>query len=293
MQTERFYRIGGLVFRFFGWLPEVESSDYLPLFEIEPEKPDVELRVCLKDTLDFPTELTPEWEQPYVRSLRIGSEIHRYHRKSWDLTGADYAHLFYAADTPQKRTLELCDRGFALNEKQILATISSEELFLHFGRSVLHSSCVDIGGEVILFSGVSGIGKSTQAALWEEYAGANVKNGDRNLLHCIGGKEYACGLPYAGTSGICTDFTLPIRAIVFLGQAKENSIRRLAQKEAAKLLLSQSPVPNWEAMSVGRAMDAAARIAGNVPVYFLSCLPDRSAVELLQETLKKEPHNGN
>lgn len=289
MQTERYYRIGGLIFRFSGWLPEVEDGDYLPRFSAQKQTPDVEIRVCLKDTLDFPTELTPEWEQPYVRSLRLGNEVHRYHRKSWDPTGADYAHLFYSIDTPHLRTLELCDRGFALNEKQILATISSEELFLHFGRSVLHSSCVDIGGEALLFSGVSGIGKSTQAKLWEDYAAASIQNGDRNLLRCIDGKEYVCGLPYAGTSGICSSFELPIRAIVFLGQAKENSIRRLAQSQAAKLLLSQSPLPSWDAQSIGRAMDAASRIAGNVPIYFLNCRPERSAVALLQDTLKKEP----
>lgn len=289
MEAERFYQIGGLIFRFSGWLPEAEPDDYLPRFQTDAAQSDAEIRICLKHSLDFPTELSTEWEQPYVRSLRIGNEIHRYHRKSWDLTGADYAHLYYSVDTPQKRTLELCDRGFALNEKQILATISSEELFLHFGRSVLHSSCVDVGGEAILFSGVSGIGKSTQARLWEEYAGASIKNGDRNLLRSIDGKEYVCGLPYAGTSGICSSFELPIRAIVFLGQAKENSICRLAQSQAAKLLLSQSPVPSWDAQSIGRAMDAASRIAGNVPIYFLNCRPERSAVALLQETLKKEP----
>lgn len=277
-----------MIFRFFGWLPRAEDGNYLPLFQITEQKPDIEICVCLKETLDFPVDVLPEWEEPYVRSLRIGDEIHRYYRKDWKLIGADYAHLFYALDTPQLRTLELCDRGFSLNEKQILATISSEELFLHFGRSVLHSACVEYDGEAVLFSGVSGIGKSTQARLWETFAGASVKNGDRNLLRRIENKEYACGLPYAGTSGICNDYELPIRAIVFLGQAKENTIRRLAQKDAAKLLLSQSPVPNWDAQSIGRAMDVAVRVASSVPVYFLNCLPDVSAVELLQQTLKKE-----
>ena len=288
MQAERLFRIGGLVFRFSGWLPEVEEGDYLPQFQVTDGTPDVEIRICCRKTLDFPVEETPEWEQPYVRSLRIGNEIHRYYRKDRQKTGTDYAHLYYAADTPQLRTLELCDRGFSLNEKQILATIGSEELFLHFGRSVLHSSCVEVNGEAILFSGMSGIGKSTQARLWETHAGAAVKNGDRNLLHAVSGKEYAFGLPYAGTSGICSNFELPIRAIVFLGQAKENSIRRLSQKDAAKHLLSQSPVPSWDALSIGRAMDAAVRIALSVPVYSLNCLPEKSAVDLLQQTLTKE-----
>lgn len=293
MENERFYRIGGLNFRFSGWMPEVEEGDYLPLFQTQCNKPDAEIRVCIRQTIDFPAELVPEWEQPYIRSCRIGNEIHRYYRKNRVFTGADYAHLYFNAETPQLRTLELCDRGFALNEKQILATIGSEELFLHFGRSVLHSSCVDIGGEALLFSGVSGIGKSTQARLWEEYAGASVKNGDRNLLRSIDGRETVCGLPYAGTSGICSNFELPIRAVIFLGQAKENTICRLSQKEAAKLLLSQSPVPRWDAQSIGCAMDAAMRIAAGIPVYFMNCLPDASAVALLKKTLAEDTLHGN
>lgn len=288
MANERFYRIGGLTLLLSGWLPAVEEGDYLPLFQVQPSKPDIEIRISLKETIDFPVKLQPEWEQPNIRSLRIGNEVHRYYRKDWDLTGADYAHLSYSADTPQTRSLELCDRGFTLNEKQILATIGSEELFLHFGRAVLHSSCVEYGGEAILFSGVSGIGKSTQAALWKEFAGASVKNGDRNLLYCDGETEYACGLPYAGTSGICSDFLLPVRTLVVLGQSKENTIRRLPPKEAVTCILSQLPVQRWNAAAVGQAMDTAVRIASHISVYQLICLPDASAVELLRKTLAEE-----
>lgn len=288
MENERFYRIGGLVFRFSGWLPAVEETDYLPMFQTQPTTPDVELCISLIASLDFPTELVPEWEQPYVRSIRVGNEVHRYYRKSWDMIGADYAHLYYAQDAPQIRKLELCDRGFVLNEKQILATIASEELFLHFCRAVLHSSCVAYDGQAILFSGVSGIGKSTQARLWEETFGACVKNGDRNLLRCDDGKEFVCGLPYAGTSGICSDFELPIRALVLLGQGKTNTVRRLSSKEAVTGILAQLPVQRWNADAVGQAMDTAVRIASHIPVYQLVCLPDASAAELLRKTLFEE-----
>ena len=57
----------------------------------------------------------------------------------------------------------------------------------------------------ILFSGPSGIGKSTQAALWQRYAGAEIVNGDRALVRPDTGT--VSGVFYAGTSGISRNVT--------------------------------------------------------------------------------------
>lgn len=287
MQSDRYYCIGGLTVCLCGWQPDAEENDRLPLFSAAPATPDITITVEKVPDIIFP-DMEPDYEAPYVRNCVIGNHIHRYFRHDRIKTGRDYAHLSYESTSPHIRRLELCDRGFSFTEKHLLACIGSEELFLRFGRSVLHSSCIEYDGSAILFSGVSGIGKSTQAALWETCAGAVVHNGDRNLIYHKNGAEYACGLPYAGTSGICTNFELPIRAIIMLGQSSENSICRLLEKDAATRLLSQLPVPRWSAEDIQRAMDAAFRIAANVPAYELKCLPDRSAVELLQKTLSEE-----
>lgn len=287
MISERYYRIGGLTVCLRGWQPAPQKDDRLPMFSVALSAPDILITVEKVSEITFP-DIEPDYEEPYVRNCTVGKSTHRYFRHDRVKTGRDYAHLFYEAATPHIRHLELCDRGFSFTEKHLLACIGSEELFLRFGRSVLHSSCIEHDGSAILFSGISGIGKSTQAALWETHKGAAVRNGDRNLIYNKNGIEYACGLPYAGTSGICTNYELPIRAIIMLGQSKENLICRLSEKDAATRLLSQLPVPRWSAEDIARAMDAAFRIAANVPVYELKCLPDSSAVELLQKTLSEE-----
>ena len=57
-----------------------------------------------------------------------------------------------------------------------------ESLLIHENRLCIHAACVrtPLGG--ILFSGRSGIGKSTQADLWCRYRDAKLINGDTPIL---------------------------------------------------------------------------------------------------------------
>lgn len=67
--------------------------------------------------------------------------------------------------------------------RAVLEAAGLFDIFADVGMLVLHSAyIVTRGGEGILFSGPSGIGKSTQAALWERFAGARTVNGDRALV---------------------------------------------------------------------------------------------------------------
>lgn len=157
---------------------------------------------------------------------------------------------------------------------------------------VLHSSYVDIGGEAVLFTGPSNIGKSTQAGLWTEYAGAEVVNGDRTLLRKRKGKWYAFGYPSCGTSGICINRSMPLRAIVVLSQSNENSVQRLSPGEQIRALVSATELYPWSGEEIEMAMKIAVNIAQSVPVLKLSCRPDRGAVEVLKDHLKGVPSHG-
>lgn len=88
------------------------------------------------------------------------------------------------------------------------------------------------------FCGRSGIGKSTQANLWKEYENALILNGDRCAVGFVDGAANAFGLPFCGTSGICLNFSLPIAAIISLGQAPENRITRLSGVRALRAIMS-------------------------------------------------------
>lgn len=163
-----------------------------------------------------------------------------------------------------------------------------ERLLIQEGRLILHAACVDTPYGGLLFSGPSGIGKSTQAELWRRYAGGTLINGDRPVLYRAGAGWTACGSPYAGSSHCHVNASCPVRAAILLRQAPACSLRRLAPAEAFRRLFAGCAVYSYDAGFVSRACDLVQSLAAAVPVYELSCTPDRAAVELLRRALTKE-----
>lgn len=116
------------------------------------------------------------------------------------------------------------------------------EALLHQNQGLLlHASFIRWQGSGILFSAPSGTGKSTQANLWVQHQGAEVINGDRAALRQVGGRWQAFGLPYAGSSGVYRNESVPISALVVLRQGKENRLRSLTRGEAFARLFQRLP----------------------------------------------------
>lgn len=177
-----------------------------------------------------------------------------------------------------------CFRDF----DNLLDAANLEHMLTALGAVSLHSSFITSDGQAILFSAPSGTGKSTQAALWEQHAGAEQINGDRSVIRCVDGVWTAFGFPFAGSSGIYKNKSAPIRAIVVLRQAPENTIARLGASEAFRLLYSETAIQRWNTQGHAAAVDLLIRLSAAVPVYRLSCTPDARAVNLLQKTLASQ-----
>ena len=183
------------------------------------------------------------------------------------------------------------DRTNLIRSLDNLLDASELELLLtKLGIFSLHSSLVRRReGDAILFTAPSGTGKSTQADLWVEHAGADILNGDRSMLRRVDGVWTAFGSPFAGTSGIYRNEHAPIRALIVLRQAPENTIRRLSLAEAFRAIYSESVVPRWHQDAHQRVISLVTEIVSEVPVYLLACTPDERPVTLLRNTLEGEP----
>lgn len=152
--------------------------------------------------------------------------------------------------------------------------------------AILHASYIDWKGQAVLFTAPSGTGKSTQAELWAKYAGAEIVNGDRALVRQRDGRWYAFGYPCCGSSKICLNRALPLRAIVVLRQGIENRIEQLTAPQKIRALAAATEVYPWDSQEINHALDIAAQLAGEVTVLRLSCRPDEEAVKTLKQYLE-------
>ena len=162
--------------------------------------------------------------------------------------------------------------------------LCGELLLYHHNALLLHSSVVAFEGKVLLFCGESGAGKSTQAMLWQKYRKAEVLNGDRCVIRRVNNTFFGGGSPWSGTSGIYRKEHLPIGAIIMLKKAQENTITPLGAK-AFTSLLSQTTLNNWDKDFMDKTTDNLVQLCKHVPIFELSCLPDKEATNLVYTTV--------
>ena len=168
---------------------------------------------------------------------------------------------------------------------RLSAFLSLEKFLMAHDAFQLHASVIEWQGSGILFSGPSGIGKSTQANLWNRERGARIINGDRGLIRRMDADYLVYGSPYAGTSGIYTTAQVPIRAIVVLTQAPYEQLRRLKPAEAFAKLYRECTVPAWDPGFAEALTELLADMVSRIPVYHLACRPSTEAVEVLEKEL--------
>ena len=158
---------------------------------------------------------------------------------------------------------------------------------LRFRGMLLHSSAVEWQGNAYLFSGPSGMGKSTHTRLWQSLYGdaAQVFNDDKPALRCIDGGWFAYGTPWCGKDGINQNKKVPLAGICFLKRGTENRIRRLHSAEAVPLLMGQTHYRFRAAENMERLLALLNDLIRDVPIYEMECLPDLAAAQLSSQTM--------
>lgn len=160
---------------------------------------------------------------------------------------------------------------------------------LYHSGFYLHSSAVVKDGRAFLFSGRSGIGKTTHTQLWLKKFGADavIINDDKPILRYLDGKWYAYGSPWCGKDGINCNMKVPLAGICFLKQGSENRIRRLSDLEALPKILEQTI---WKKLQADRAellIGHLDKLISNIPVFELENRPEPEAVQLSYETMRR------
>ena len=148
---------------------------------------------------------------------------------------------------------------------------------------LFHCSALELDGNAYLFTAPSGTGKSTHARLWRERFPVTVINDDKPLLSFQDGQILVHGTPYAGKEGLQTNTSAPVKGIVILHQAKENTIAAVTAREAYPVLLNQTHRPE-DGMGWIRTLELVQKLA-QLPVYRLGCTISQEAVTLAYDSL--------
>lgn len=162
------------------------------------------------------------------------------------------------------------DKDYAL----VLAALCSR--FSYFNTLLFHSSFVIYQGKGILFTGRSGIGKTTQAELWNKYRGAEIVNGDKAFVRKVDGKFFTYGLPWRGSSDYCLNKSAELVGIIVLDRSDVNRITTL--ETPVERLLPHAFFPHWDKICLEKALDTFDSLIESVPVWLLECRPDEEAV---------------
>ena len=170
-------------------------------------------------------------------------------------------------------------------DRNLLGLMALEHDCLRHDAFLLHASFVICDGRAILFSAPSGHGKSTQADLWEEYADAQIVNGDRALVFCRDGQWFAGGFPVCGSSAHCLDRTAPLTALVYLEKAPENRVIPLTPMQTLRQFYSQSFVNRWRSDDCGAVSNLLIALSEKIPVFHYRCTKEPDAVGCLRQVI--------
>lgn len=172
--------------------------------------------------------------------------------------------------------------------KVVLNAMDVKHLIVQNKGVILHSSYIERNGKALLFTAPSETGKSTQAELWRKLRNTEIINGDRAVVRIVDGQIVADGVPFAGSSKYCENRSMPIEAIVYLGQAEQTYISKISGYKAFSKIWEGVAVNTWHRRDVEQVADIIKEVVEKVPIYYLRCTPDESAVIALEKELGKE-----
>lgn len=280
--TERFYELAGIRFRFLIPADCVwDTVRILSGFVAQPGPWDAECTLSIVDELSG-----PEGEQCYhsssVQIFRTADAEIRYQGSvALSLEGA-YLRI-ERRGTHSSIQIKASSIPRGITDNLILSCMDPVHRITEAGGFLLHASWIQYQGNAILFTGPSGIGKSTQAALWERLRGAELINGDRAAIFPVPGGAEVRGIPYCGSSGVNKNRTMPLTAVVYLTQAPENRITRLSGMKAFRQLWEGCSVDLWNQGDIAKGTQAVVDTVSAIPVFHLACTPDEQAVLTLEK----------
>ena len=151
-------------------------------------------------------------------------------------------------------------------------------LTLNSNAFMIHASGVWDGETGRIFSGFSGVGKSTMAKIWEE-EGAHIVNDDRLIVREVNGEffMYNTPMPYADLNK-----QAQVSKFYFPFHAKKNSAEKLSGAQALAQLMAFCFQHNYDKKYTEHLISQLDRITQNASTYRLGVVPTPSIIDFIR-----------
>ena len=161
------------------------------------------------------------------------------------------------------------------------------EIISNNNATVFHGALIELNGDGYLFTGRSGIGKTTHINNWlKMYPNVRILNGDKPILRIIDGKVKGYGTPWSGKENLNINNSVDVKAIIEITRDSSNHIEEVELEEALALLLSQTYRANTP-NGIKDALTLAAKIGGSVKLYRLGCNMEIESAKVAYEGMNK------
>ena len=185
----------------------------------------------------------------------------------------DEAHVYMEPPSEEEREYICCSAAFCRN-------------IVSHGRFYLHASAVVYEEEAYLFAASSGTGKSTHTALWQQqFPGSYILNDDKPVIWPEKEGITVWGTPFAGKTNLQVNRRVPLRAICFIRQGRENRIQPVTEDRALALLLNHTWRPG-KIKEMNCLLDMIEQVVAYIPMYEMSCTREREAAVLSCKVMK-------
>lgn len=187
-------------------------------------------------------------------------------------------------------TKEMLDEAVyfgSYNMRHILLVLKYvSQYLLEYKQGILfHSSAISVNGKGVLFTALSGTGKSTHSRHWAEAFGNEIVyvNDDKPFMREEGDRFYVYGSPWNGKHRLGNNIKVPVYAVCFLKRGKEDKVESITAEEAVSLLFNQTIVPENVSYKL-KLFAILDKLIKNVKLYTIYCTDSvQSAIKIREE----------
>ncbi len=163
------------------------------------------------------------------------------------------------------------------------------ELMDNYDAFFFHCSSIAVDNKAIMFTAVSGTGKSTHRRLWQKNYGKEVTiiNDDKPIIRRIDGKYYVYGTPWRGKEALGENIRVEAEALCFLSRSEKNYIGEIETSEVIARTLNQTVRPK-EPELMGKLLDLLDGFLTQVDCYDLRVNMKDEAARIAYNKIVKE-----